>query len=194
MDVSLKQLVDDHINLSFILVLLAKNVSQWQQARDVIESMRFVRDALRYLADCPQLVHHPIENQLLLFSIQRNIITVDGYERFFHEHHQLESDTEAVISKIEDICVGDGGCTDDLALALKNELLRLIQAHQQHLLREEQELFPLLDKGMSKQDWQDFNKHLIQQGLVCEVAGERQSVESVLRSLVRAKGQMYALC
>jgi hemerythrin-like domain-containing protein len=153
MNMSIKRLVDDHINLRYILVVLARYVTQCQTKGDLYRSVEFIKVALDYLSDYPQLFHHPVEERLIHFlSIKDPSIFKIG-DDVASQHRELERNTSMMRDQFyQDLQIN----SDQQFTELKNRLLELIDQHHHHLKDEEKYFIPVLERAMTPEDWVEF--------------------------------------
>ncbi len=182
MNISLKKLADDHINLRYILIILTRQLEKCQHARDMIKSRQFIQAALNYLCEYPQQFHHPVEEQLIQYLISRDgSILVIGDEVGI-QHRELEHSTSTLRLQFTQLTAQ----TDSQDFnTLKDQLLELINQQHQHLESEEKYFFPLIEKLMKKQDWLDFNEHYNQAYSSCAMDEKRGEFASSILYLAK---------
>ncbi len=93
MNISIKRLVDDHINLRYTLVVLARYVTQCQSITDLQRSSDFIKVALDYLCDYPELFHHPVEERLIQFLLVKDPSIRTVSDNIAQQHRELENTT-----------------------------------------------------------------------------------------------------
>ena len=153
MNISMKRLVDDHINLRYTLVVLSRYINQCQTSDDMMRSSDFIRVALDYLCDYPQLFHHPVEERLIEFLLSRDPSILNIGDDVAREHRQLERNTNALRERFSDeLHIAN----DEYLRALKEQLLDMIEQHHNHMEHEEKYFLPLLERVMSRENWIEF--------------------------------------
>jgi hemerythrin-like domain-containing protein len=161
MNISIKRLVDDHINLRYTLVVLARYVTQCKTKDDLDHSIEFIKVALDYLCDYPQLFHHPIEERLIQFLLSKDPSILNIGDDVARQHRELERNTNLLREQFsQDIEIK----SDQQLTQLKVRLQQLIDQHHHHLEDEEKYFIPLLERVMTREDWIEFravdnNKH-----------------------------------
>jgi hypothetical protein len=158
MNISMKRLVDDHINLRYTLVVLSRYIKQCQTTDDMVRSSDFIRVALDYLCDYPQLFHHPVEERLIQFLLSRDTSILSIGDDVVREHRQLEMNTCALRQQFShELHITN----DEHFKLLKEQLLDIIEQHHNHLEHEEKYFMPLLERVMNREDWAEFGLKMI---------------------------------
>lgn len=181
MNLSLKQIVDDHINLSYILTLAERRVKHSETIEQLNDALPFLCACMDYLCDYPQKIHHPLENRLIEFMMTSNGQMSRLFSVIQKEHTKLEDTTEALRQQLRDA----SDHQDQEALqALKEPLLQCLSKQQQHISDEEHQLLPLIEALMTDYDWQVFNEQLEQQSVFAEVNKQQEYFSVALHKLV----------
>ena len=153
MNISMKRLVDDHINLRYTLVVLSRYIKQCQTTEDMVRSSDFIRVALDYLCDYPQLFHHPVEERLIQFLLSKDTSILSIGDDIVREHRQLERNICALRQQFShELHITN----DEHFKLLKEQLLDIIEQYHNHLEHEEKYFMPLLERVMSREDWAEF--------------------------------------
>lgn len=178
---SLKQLVDDHINLSYILVLAERRLKHSETLEQLTNALPFLCSCMDYLCDYPQQVHHPLENQLIEFMMSNNSNISRLFPVIKKEHEKLELTTEQLRQQLLN---ANDQYDGEALLAIKGPLLDCLAKQLQHISNEENQLLPLIESLMTPKNWQLFNQQLEQQPALNDVTEKQELFASTLHELV----------
>ena len=179
-----KQLADDHINISYVMIVLAKHASQWQNIDDIRSDLDFIQDSLHYLSDYPQLCHHPIEEQLFDYIEENKLCDPTIFSELRAEHKELETITNNIKEQFQ-------AFSDDQKMGgfeeLKQSTVSFIRSQQEHVKNEDTLILPEIDRAMSEEHWREFTTNLnfetdpVFGGIQCE------KISQLLRSIIKRK-------
>ena len=136
----MSELRTDHRNMVMLLGLLEAEADRFsgggEPDYDLLESI------MAYVADYPDAVHHPREDQLYRHLKTLHPDLDDSLERVDTDHKELEHEGARLRDAIEDLAAGHSSD--------RNVLIQGLRKYSQHLRKhmywEEQELFTLADQ------------------------------------------------
>ena len=181
MNFSLKQLVDDHINLSYILILTERHLKHRQTVEQLTDALPFLCSCMDYLCDYPQQIHHPLEDQLIDFMMSQNSDAKRLVPAIQKEHETLEQMTEQIRQQLH---IARDQNDMEVLLLLKKPLLDCLNKQLQHINNEETLLLPFIESLMTPKNWQIFNLQLEQQPAFNEINKKQTLFASTLYELV----------
>ena len=181
MNFSLKKLVDDHINLAYLLVLAERRLEHSETPEQLTNALPFLCACMDYLCDYPQQIHHPLENKLIEFMVNKHSYMSRFLPILKKDHEQLEATTQQLRIKLH---AANDQLNTTMLLANKESLLQCLRLQLQHLSDEENQLLPLVETLMTPQDWQVFNQQLKQQAAFDKIKSKQESFATKLHQLV----------
>ena len=146
------QLSQDHRNIARLLGLMNHELDQVADAE--VANMELLLDIMRYVTAYPDQVHHPLEDLMFESLYEREPELRERIGQMFDEHrllaqkggdflHMLQTVVDG--SMIErDVLVENGRAYADL---LYN-----------HMVYENEVVFPLADRGLSESDWTEVGR------------------------------------
>ncbi len=137
----------DHSNFTHLLDLL----------RDALEILHegdrpnytAMLDSVDYLQDYADLYHHPKEDFLYQYYLERSIEGQEVIQELMQQHLDLKQRTTRLRKTLE-------GLLHDAVVSKKqlmNQLSDFIERQTVHLLTEEANIFPLLEQKLTAHDW-----------------------------------------
>lgn len=149
-----EQLHQDHINYSRLLNLLELHLQKLEAGEK--PDYLILQDILKYMINYPDMLHHPTE-ELLFEEVQepdkKDSATI---ETLCEEHALLNDLAQRLENQLHNASSGH--------VVSKDEILKLgrqyIEILRQHIIREEREIFPLLEASLSEESWQKVARQL----------------------------------
>ena len=109
-----------------------------------------ILDAMDYLEHYGSLYHHPKEDTIYQYHLEHHDQAWDSVDRLLDEHKQLKRVTDEIREHTNGVIQG--------AVMLRTEYVKELEAfiakHSTHLKIEEMQIFPMLEKEFSEEDWQ----------------------------------------
>ena len=143
-----QRLRDDHRHLTRVLDFLQSQIEALARADDV--DLDLIRDAMTYITEFPNRLHHPVEDVLFESLAATDAGAAAACHEQIAEHERLFHDSSAFYGLIEAIQVDDATLTRDALVAHGREF---IAAQRAHLKREENELLPLAERQLDAAAW-----------------------------------------
>ncbi len=144
----LQSLHEDHVNLMKLLTLIRRDLHGATQDGDADYDL--ISDALDYIQNYADAVHHVRENQIYARLQEAHSEHASLVQRLTEEHHRLQ---EATIKAITEL----SNALNDVILdkrTLEENVENYLIAQQNHMSVEEREVFPLIDSVFDDSDWQ----------------------------------------
>lgn len=143
----LEKLKKDHRNLEQILSLLCTQLDNFSAGRESNFDLKI--ELLEYLETYADQGHHPLEDLIYDVAGKRVGDKQELLERLSSQHESLTRLTRKFRQSLESI-LQDGVMMRE---ELEVEGREYVALQRQHLDLEENEVFPLLDKVLTKADW-----------------------------------------
>jgi hemerythrin-like domain-containing protein len=143
----LQSLHKDHVNFDRLLGLLGEQLTLLQRAG--LPDFQLMLDIVDYLQNYADLYHHPKEDAIYGFHLERSTEGRAEIEFVIRQHDDLRQSTSYVRRAIDGILHGD----IMLRTAFTGQLAGFIKQQGTHLDAEESYLFPLLNRRFTAADW-----------------------------------------
>lgn len=143
-----KRLRDDHRHLLRVLAVLEAQIDALGRAEDV--DFDLMLDAMTYITEFPNRLHHPVEDVLFDQLAERDAAAAAACREQIAEHERLFHDSAAFYGLLEAIQMDEATLTRD---QLRADGHAFIEAQRAHLTREEVELLPLAERVLDTADW-----------------------------------------
>ena len=143
----LERLGRDHKNLERILELLTLQLDHFFAGRESDFDLKV--ELLEYLETYADLGHHPLENLIYDTGKKRVGDKLELLERLQSQHDSLTMLTRKFRQSLESVLQGGVMSREEL----ETEGREFIALQRQHLDLEEHEVFPLLDRVLTEEDW-----------------------------------------
>lgn len=138
----------DHKNFSRLLSLVTEELVLLQQGQ--FPDFNLLLDLIDYVENYPDLYHHPREDAIYRIYMERHEEGREAIENLIREHKALRGLTEELRASVEallhDAIVPKGQLADQLA--------DFIAKQASHLNTEERDIFPLLNRSLTEEEWQ----------------------------------------
>lgn len=143
-----QRLHDDHRRLTQVLGVLEAQIDRLARAEDV--DFDLMLDAMTYITEFPNRLHHPVEDVLFARLAASAPGAADACQAQIAEHERLFHDSAAFYGLLDAVQVDDATLKRDRLVDTGREF---ITAQRAHLLREERELLPRAEQHLSDADW-----------------------------------------
>ncbi len=150
----IESLHTDHVNFSRLLSLLDQQVEVLKEGG--LPDFEMMMDTIDYLQNYADLYHHPREDVIFRFFLERSDVAREAIEELRRQHHALWESTNQLRLVIDGILHGEIVLRSDFV----DELAAYLLAQRQHLNEEEGYLLPLLKQAFSAEDWEDLTRAL----------------------------------
>ncbi|MCW8334493.1 hemerythrin domain-containing protein [Vibrio sp. SCSIO 43135] len=138
----------EHGYMVRLLAILRSKVAMLRNEQSINYSL--VREVVDYLANHSERVHHPKEDILYGYFIEKygQQFEISNLE---HEHVELSKKTHAFLDTV-DMILSDAVIPQDIFIG---QLEEFVLSQKRHLETEEQSVLPLINKTFTTQDWQE---------------------------------------
>lgn len=150
----LERLGRDHKNLERILELLTLQLDHFFAGRESDFDLKV--ELLEYLETYADLGHHPLENLIYDTGKKRVGDKLELLERLQSQHDSLTMLTRKFRQSLESVLQGGVMSREEL----ETEGREFIALQRQHLDLEEHEVFPLLDRVLTEEDWASIEQNI----------------------------------
>lgn len=120
-----------------------------------------LQDMMHYFCSFPDRFHHPREDVVFRFLIERDRRFLGYVKQLEADHIDMKADGLILLEKIKDICQ-QGVCNEPERL--KVQLQDYVDFYRMHMNLEESKVFPGIRQALTKSDWNAVDKELQQQG------------------------------
>ena len=143
-----QRLHDDHRRLTQVLDVLEAQIDRVARAEDA--DLDLMLEAMTYITDFPNRLHHPVEDVLFKCLAAIDPASADLCQEQIAEHERLFHDSAALYGLLEAIQL-------DEAMAPRDHLVHagqeFVAAQRAHLLREEHDLLPRAQLRLGSAQW-----------------------------------------
>jgi len=145
------QIHEDHVNTSRILDLIENEIERARS--EEMPNLELLEDAMRYMVNYPDLVHHPKEDAMFTRLIQKQPDATRDVEALRDEHLELASLSGAFL---EIVTAAESG-----EFVLRTEVIQrgseYVEKLRAHMDKEESGLLKLAQTTLTEQDLEDIN-------------------------------------
>lgn len=176
-----EQLHEDHKQLVRILFHLEKEVKALSGLAAPAGSLEVIINILDYIQEYPEIWHHPTEDVLFEVLLDKDVGGVAVLTELMEEHSMLELLTANLHEYINKIAVDAPDRERALAMRFVKSTSDYISRQLNHMERERQQLFPLVDMHLNQSDWD-----LIQQRLDKQLPSTDETALEYYRSFYQS--------
>lgn len=150
----LKKLHDDHINFLKLLSFLEQQHCRLEKCEN--SDLESVLDAIWYMKDYPDFVHHPLENVIFKYFLQHKDDACESISALLEEHEEMPKLTDNLLAMLRAALAGVPQERDELC----SYLGKYIVTQKEHMNQEEAQVYPLLKSSLDQKDWQQIDDEL----------------------------------
>lgn len=143
----LKVLRTDHTNFKRLLGLLDAEIARFQKG--VEPDYVLMRDALHYMTQYADRVHHPAEDVIFERLLKLDSSLKPAITEMLVEHERLVASGSELLQVLEEV-LGDAVMSRD---AVTDTARKYLDAMRAHIDKEERTLFPLAEMRLKAADW-----------------------------------------
>ncbi|WP_207063102.1 hemerythrin domain-containing protein [Motiliproteus sp. SC1-56] len=163
----MNELHEDHQHIRSLLTLLRNKLGTVALGQPV--NFKLMAEAVDYLCDYADRFHHRKETRVFEFLRRWYPESTAQVNRQLHEHVELEAATAQLRQTLGRIKSGDAVAEKDFPPHLE----RFMDKQLRHLTREEERLFPLIERTLTPDNWLHFQATAPE----LDRTGERQLAE-----------------
>lgn len=142
----LKRLMHDHKHIAVLLNVLKNKQMKLSEGESINFSV--VRDIVEYMQGYAERCHHPIEDIIYAYYLAHK--TNDTIDKLSAEHESVIQSSATLMATLNLIL-------SDIVVAREKlivDFAEYVALQERHMQMEEREIFPLLAKSLTEQDWQ----------------------------------------
>ena len=144
----------DHINFIKLLEYLENQQHLLKECkRTDLETML---DAVRYMKEYPDFVHHPLENVVFKYFLEHHDEVHSELNQLLHEHDKLPELTDRLMEMLQSALADVPQKRDKLGRYLKE----YISVQNEHMNKEESLVYPALNSVLKEDDWNSIDSEL----------------------------------
>ena len=144
----------DHIYMRKLLKLLDSKLDEVRNGGR--PNLTLMAEAVDYIGSHANQHHHPLEDIVFEYFALKSTKLGALVHRCHSEHEELALKTRKILNPIR-LSLLDGMLPMEIILDALEDFL---SAQKQHLIFEEQKIFPLIEEIASEEDWQGLSKKL----------------------------------
>jgi len=148
----LDKLHKDHINFQNLLVFLEKQLQQFERCEHA--DLEAVFDAVRYMKEYPDNIHHPLEDEIFKYYLTHYKHDHALFENLLNEHSTMPDLTEKLLRLLNATLMS---VPQDRKL-LCDCLKKYIATQRNHMNLEEGNVYPILNSSLMDHDWVKIRK------------------------------------
>jgi hemerythrin-like domain-containing protein len=111
-----------------------------------------MRSIVVYIQEYPEQIHHPLEDMIYSIVLER-VDDVDFIQALIAEHTKLEDVTRELRKSLDSASTGSAAREN-----LKQQLSEFLVGQRQHMYSEEEKVYPLVQRVLTKDDWTRLHK------------------------------------
>ena len=147
MATQLQQWKSEHRNFACLLNLMDLQIKRFRKGER--PDYELMHDIMYYMTHYPDRYHHPFEDIVFNRLAERNQRARDAVDELLDEHHRLADSGLRLVHDLE-------GIVSDAILprvTVEEDAVAYTEAMRAHMRREEETLFPLIEKELTDEDW-----------------------------------------
>lgn len=146
-----RQLNLDHYHFKSVLNCLQSEICCYESGSTRRPELRIILDALDYIQVYPEVWHHPVEDLIFARLISKGVAEANLIGKVMEEHKIIEQHTQRLVALFEAVAKGCIVPADELVECAHHYII----LQGSHLEREDELIYPLMEKYLAEQDWQD---------------------------------------
>ncbi|ASF17324.1 hemerythrin domain-containing protein [Shewanella xiamenensis] len=146
----LKRLMHDHKHIAVLLNVLKNKQMKLVEG----EAINFivVRDIVEYMQGYAERSHHPVEDIIYAYYLAHK--ANDEIDKLSAEHQVVTAASSALMNTLN-LILSDIVVARDKLIA---DFAEYVDLQEKHMQMEEREIFPLLAKSLTEQDWKEIEQ------------------------------------
>ncbi|MDF0534458.1 hemerythrin domain-containing protein [Shewanella yunxiaonensis] len=148
----LQRLMNDHKHIAVLLNLLKGKYQKLAEGEQV--NFCLVRDVVEYMQEYADHSHHPVEDIVYEYYVGK-FAKEESTKRLTEEHGKVVAASAALASTLNLIL-------NDIVVAkekLVQELRDYVTLQEQHMIYEEEYIFPKLQRKLTESDWEQIERN-----------------------------------
>ena len=148
------KLHNDHINFIKLLEFLENQQQLLKNCQQT--DLESILDAIRYMKEYPDLVHHPLENVVFKYFLENHDEVHSELKTLLHEHDELPELTDRLMEMLLSAVAEVPQKREELCRYLKE----YISVQKEHMNREESLVYPTVNSVLTDDDWGNIKSEL----------------------------------
>lgn len=151
-----RQLHTDHYHLQRLLNCLSHEIDCYDFDSKQVPDLDIILSALDYLGTYPDKWHHPSEDIIFNRLLNRKVKASKLIKQLQVEHEKIALETKKInelFNSVADDCIVSA---DELLTGAK----KFIELQKQHLNKENELIYPLMDTEFSEKEWREIEKEI----------------------------------
>ena len=148
----LEQIHLDHVNVSKVLDLIENEINRARA--EEMPNLDLLEDAMRYMVNYPDLIHHPKEDSMFARLLQKEPDVSEKVEALRREHVELAALSQAFLEIVRAAETGEFVLRDEL-IKRGNTYVKTLRAHMD---TEESDLLKRARESLSKRDLEEIGR------------------------------------
>ncbi len=150
----LDKLHKDHTNFIKLLEFLKQQLQLLKEYKH--SDLELILDAIRYMKEYPDLIHHPLENVVFKYYLKHHNKVYEEVNDLLHEHDEMPRLTEKLIEILQAALSDMPQERSQLCACLEEYIAKQVE----HMNHEEVSVYPEIDSALSKQEWLEIKSEL----------------------------------
>ena len=150
----LDKLHTDHKNFIKLLNFLEKQLEILKNCGR--SDFELTLDAIRYMKEYPDLIHHPLENVVFKYFLEHHKEVYDELTALLHEHEEMPALTERLLEMLQNTLSGVPQERERLCSYLKEYITKQVE----HMNREEAQVYPVINSTLTDKEWSEIKSDL----------------------------------
>ncbi len=151
-----RQLQTDHSHLQRLLNYLSHEIDCYDFDSKRTADLTIILSALDYVNVYPDKWHHPAEDIIFGRLIKKKVKESDLIQTLKDEHQAIAQETHKIQELFNNVA---GDCIVPASEILATAR-RFISLQRQHIEKESEYIYPLMDTALSDKDWDDIEKEI----------------------------------
>jgi len=154
-----RQLHTDHFHLQRLLNCFSQEIDCYGFDSKREADLDVILSALNYVHIYPDKWHHPAEDAIFDKLIRKKVKESELIKELQNEHQQIINETNTVLELFNNVAEDCIVTADELLNAARH----FITLQKQHLEKENEHVYPLMDTSFSEKDWLEIEKEVVLQ-------------------------------
>ena len=155
MEPVLNKLHEDHKNFIKLLRFLEEQLRLLENCEN--SDLEATFDAIRYMKEYPDFVHHPLENVIFKYFLENYSEVHDELVGLLQEHEEMPVLTDKLIEMLKGALSDIPQEREELCESLK----KYLEVQKEHMNREEASVYPTINSILDESDWKKMDSELV---------------------------------
>ena len=151
-----RQLHTDHFHLQRLLNCFGNEIDCYDFDSTRRADLAVILSALDYVHVYPDKWHHPAEDLIFDKLIQKDVKESTLIKELKNEHQEIIQETNRIYELFQDVAEDCIVSTDKLLETARH----YVKLQKQHLDKENEHIYPLMDTAFSEKDWSEIEKQV----------------------------------